>query len=64
MKTSMTLTEMATEIDRQAKSKEDFIAPTNLMTMQTHRPNGHNVFDMELRDMGNFEVRDLSLIHI
>ena len=36
MKTSMTPNELAVEIERQSTHKQDYIAPTNMMTMQAY----------------------------
>lgn len=52
MKAGMTLTEMATELDRQANAKRDFIAPTRELEMVVGdtgpalRVNGHGKFDI------------------
>ena len=49
MKTSMTLLDLATELDRQAKAKNDYIAPTNLMTMVLRTPGpGPTMFAMTM----------------
>ena len=58
MKTSMTLLDLATELDRQAKAKNDYIAPTNLMTMIRHDGEERNDdFDVLFHDeTGKFQV--------
>ena len=57
MKTSMTLLDLATELDRQAKAKNDYIAPTNLMSVFAHN-DPDNPFSMVLHDIGQYSIGD------
>ena len=57
MKTSMTLIDLATELDRQAKAKNDYIAPTNLMTM-FYDSNPDQPFAMKMENIGQYDIGD------
>ena len=57
MKTSMTLLDLATELDRQAKAKNDYIAPTNLMSMW-HDTNPDQPFSLSMQGIGNYNIGD------
>ena len=59
MKTSMTLLDLATELDRQAKAKNDYIAPTNLMVMAPGSETKY-LFDLSLESIGDYHVGEFS----
>ena len=57
MKTSMTLLDLATELDRQAKAKNDYIAPTNLMGMW-YDTYPDESFALRMQDIGDYKIGD------
>ena len=62
MKTGRTLGDLAAEIDRQAKAKQDFIAPTPKLTLVPGLE--PETMDLMVEGGGLFPVRDLALSQI
>ena len=62
MKTGRTLSDLAAEIDRQAKAKQDFIAPTPKLTLVPGLE--PQTMDLMVENGGLFPVRDLALSQI
>lgn len=60
MKTGKTLTELAQEIDRQAKAKRDFIAPTTQLDMVLESKEGAQVPTMKVNGHGQFAVTEVA----
>jgi hypothetical protein len=60
MKTGKTLVGLATEIERQAKSKRDFVAPTKKLAMVVERDNGAPVTAMDIAGQGVFPIQEIA----
>lgn len=58
MKTGKTLVELATELQRQAETKRDFLAPTSALALVADDNFGPGEMQMKLGDIPNFGVRD------
>ena len=64
MKIGRSLTDLATEIDRQAKSKQDFIASTDQLNVVPLMTEGHPRLELAVAGHGQFPMRDLALTQI
>ncbi len=64
MKIGRSLTDLATEIDRPAKSKQDFIAGTDQLNVVPLMNEGHPRLELAVAGHGQFPMRDLPLTQI